>query len=745
VLGNTKEFANYKINRKIRETREGTYYSVSSDQESALILQLFQMPSAEPAHVKNFAKELSRLKKIDNASLPAIVDGGCLEKDQELKTICYLVSKPAQGTPLPETIQGRIAPALALDYTRQIALALKALHNAGMAHLRLQPDHVYLDDNNCIVIDNFYRAKIFGYDLYIGTNTHYLSPEQANGEIGSYQSDIYSLGILLYRMLTGVEPFQDGSPFRIAMLHIHSNCPPLPGNLSSIQPLMDKLLAKKAGNRLKSISELLTEIEKLSIPEGSTEATRIAEYPENEEVEKSEILEDFSEIAEDTRPDSDAVADRIRSGIAQAQAKAAEQVEESSIDTVDNIFTESDLDLKPDEVQAVTSVAKETRNPFITFLVNSQYRILWIALGAVITAALFWSRGEQLPPIQSETPVEKAAILQNDPATEFAVQLQQVTEYPPEARLEALQKLVNTYPNRPEAYNNLAVYQLASGDLEDARKILQQAIATHPSYKTVYDNLNSIYAAMAQSAYNKALDIGSGQTLPELALTLIPGDYQTPETKFEIAAKPAEQEVEAQNTKTEKPQATGQVSPQLATSEAPQQAPATEILQQTTNDKTPQEITAEKTVVVAAKQEKAEVPAVIEPVPSEQSQDKNDSAIREAIAEVGFEASIKRWAESWSRQDINSYLNFYVNNYSPAGMTHDQWVLKRQQSLKRPAWIKIKLRDIKLISHQGNQVVIEFIQEYTSDRFSDKVIKRVTMNFDNQAYRIVQEVTLGTL
>ena len=110
--------------------------------------------------------------------------------------------------------------------------------------------------------------------------------------------------------------------------------------------------------------------------------------------------------------------------------------------------------------------------------------------------------------------------------------------------IKAFTDLTEKYPNLPEPYNNLAVLHADGGQYDKAKKALETAIKTHPSYATAHENLGDIYARMASEAYDKALQLDGGNTRAQSKLSLIKDLFGTG-NKTTVAAKAAD----SKNTK----------------------------------------------------------------------------------------------------------------------------------------------------------------------------------------------------
>ena len=146
----------------------------------------------------------------------------------------------------------------ALALSIQITRALRALHQAGALHRDLKPGNVLMRGADKIALTDFGLAKQLAMDLemtdpgLIFGTPHYMSPEQGHGQEIDARTDLYSLGILLYEMLVGEKPYTDSNPMAIIYKHRHSPIPRLPEELTLLQPLIDRLLAKLPGDRYDS-------------------------------------------------------------------------------------------------------------------------------------------------------------------------------------------------------------------------------------------------------------------------------------------------------------------------------------------------------------------------------------------------------------------------------------------------------------------------------------------------------------
>jgi eukaryotic-like serine/threonine-protein kinase len=181
----------------------------------------------------------------------------------------YLSMEFFPGGDLRSRMRRPLERTRALGYVRQMAAALGALHEVGVLHRDVKPGNLLLRDDDSVAFIDFGLARqlrlesdITGIGTIFGT-PHYMSPEQGHGVPLDERSDLYSLGVVLYEMLTGEKPYHAETPLAVIYMHANAPIPRLAHADAALQPLLDGLLAKKPADRFPSAAAIVATIDRL--------------------------------------------------------------------------------------------------------------------------------------------------------------------------------------------------------------------------------------------------------------------------------------------------------------------------------------------------------------------------------------------------------------------------------------------------------------------------------------------------
>jgi serine/threonine-protein kinase len=220
----------------------------------------------DKSFVARFKSEAEILAKLDHPNIVRVYDWG------EYDSSYYICMEYIEGENLKEIIEkrGPLSPKITADYSIQISSALLAAHKNNLIHRDIKPQNILVTPEGKAKVTDFGIAKSLIPDVtrtlnIIGT-AHYISPEQAKGEILDHRTDIYSLGIVMYEMLTGDVPFRGGSSIDISLKHINEK-PLKPSELiENIPPGLEKIvmhcLEKDPAARYSDLKELIGDLQK---------------------------------------------------------------------------------------------------------------------------------------------------------------------------------------------------------------------------------------------------------------------------------------------------------------------------------------------------------------------------------------------------------------------------------------------------------------------------------------------------
>ncbi|OAP97461.1 Stk1 family PASTA domain-containing Ser/Thr kinase [Ligilactobacillus aviarius] len=219
----------YRIIRSLGEGGMANVYEAEDlVQKRRVTLKMLRFDlQDDPRSVERFHKEANSLTKLDNPHIVQIYDFG------DDHGVPYLIMEYVKGTDLKTYLKEHypLSCEKVVDIMEQILSAVESAHRIGIIHRDLKPQN--------ILIDNYGKVKVTDFGISIAamesatitkTNTmigsvHYISPEQARGSIITKQSDIYSLGIILFELLTGKVPFEGQTAVSIAVKHYRDNLP----------------------------------------------------------------------------------------------------------------------------------------------------------------------------------------------------------------------------------------------------------------------------------------------------------------------------------------------------------------------------------------------------------------------------------------------------------------------------------------------------------------------------------------
>jgi tetratricopeptide (TPR) repeat protein len=291
-------------------------------------------------------------------------------------------------------------------------------------------------------------------------------------------------------------------------------------------------------------------------------------------------------------------------------------------------------------------------------------------------------------------------------------------------------KLTEDFPTLPEPYNNLAVLYAAGGQYDKARAALDAAIRTNPTYATAYENLGDVHAKLASQAYDKALQLDTGNSAAKSKLTLVrtlvgngsAADAKAPAPAPAVAAKPAPQVAQAPRAPAAPPKVAA-VTPAPAPAPAKPAAPAA----------APTAKPAPSAPAAVAKSEPAKPEA--KPVPNDKAAGK---AARKAENDEVLSV-VDGWAKAWSSRDVKAYLNFYGSDFeTPNKQSRTAWEQERRARIAGKGRIEVKVEEPQ-VDVDVNTATVKFRQVYLSDRLTATTRKTLLLSKRSGKWQIKQE------
>ncbi len=255
--------------------------------------------------VENFKRESQAAAGLSHPNIVGVYDVG------REGNINYIVMELIEGDTLNKIIEQE-APMdyrKVIDISKQVASALRTAHKNKIIHRDVKPHNIMVTNDGVVKLADFGIARAVN-DATLSTGSkivgsvHYFSPEQARGNYVDERSDIYSLGIVMYEMLTGKVPFDGDNPVTVALKHINEEIVPPRELVPSIPPALERIVMKATSkfqtNRYANADELIQDLDNVSFvtaiaPDSIFESTTVVEKRNKR---KQDLEKDIEEVVE---------------------------------------------------------------------------------------------------------------------------------------------------------------------------------------------------------------------------------------------------------------------------------------------------------------------------------------------------------------------------------------------------------------------------------------------------------------
>ena len=271
LLGTTLN-GRYRLEARIGAGGMSTVYRAIDEtlQRPVAIKLMNREVSTDSDQLERFRREARAVAQLSHPHIVGVIDAG--EDGDPAHSRPYIVFECVDGETLKERIRrmGRLPIPEAVAYAIEIARALGAAHARHIVHRDVKPQNVLIDEEGSAKVTDFGIARTLDEEgltadgRVLGT-TDYVSPEQALGQPVTGQSDLYSLGIVLYEMLTGEVPFKGDNQVAVAMKHVREEVPDVqtkrPEVSAALAAIVETATAKRPEDRYADDAELIADLE----------------------------------------------------------------------------------------------------------------------------------------------------------------------------------------------------------------------------------------------------------------------------------------------------------------------------------------------------------------------------------------------------------------------------------------------------------------------------------------------------
>jgi serine/threonine-protein kinase PpkA len=268
-VASKQRFKGYEIIRKLGEGgMSDVFLAYSGARKTEVALKVLRTVMYNDAEMmRRFIQEYAVLASIDHHHIAKIYDQGFADE------YAYIAMEYLAGGSFKNEIALRPDHARIIDLLRQIVSALDTIHGLNLVYRDLKPENLMFRASGELVLVDFGIVKNIRDETSTLVRTHhggvmgtpyYVSPEQAGGKEVTHRSDFYSLGVVLYELLTGTRPFRGDSLGELLSAHLHAPAPRLPPEHAKFQPFLDRMMHKIPEERPANCTAVWRNLENLA-------------------------------------------------------------------------------------------------------------------------------------------------------------------------------------------------------------------------------------------------------------------------------------------------------------------------------------------------------------------------------------------------------------------------------------------------------------------------------------------------
>ena len=299
--------------------------------------------SADEKFVRRFQREALSVSNLSHPNIVEVYDVG--EEDGQY----YIVMEYIEGKTLKQLLNKRESLTLTevIDIMTQLTDGIAHAHESYIIHRDIKPQNIMIEDDGKIKITDFGIAMALNATQITQTNSvmgsvHYLPPEQASGKGATIKGDIYSLGILMYELLTGTVPFKGDNAVEIALKHMKDKIPSVrkqnPAIPQSVENIILKAAAKNPRNRYETAREMHEDLVTCLSEEHANDKKITFEYPEND-IDDSTPTPKVTKKVEKPKKENNKTMEDTEDLVKEINAKDMEEEKEND-DPVEEYFEE---------------------------------------------------------------------------------------------------------------------------------------------------------------------------------------------------------------------------------------------------------------------------------------------------------------------------------------------------------------------------------------------------------------------